>query len=82
MVWTAAQQRLDHVGHEFGGETALRVMESLQLRLIEDRPEHCWPVCPRHRLHPLWIEPVDPDARWICPSDGRKVARLGELSSL
>ena len=79
MVWSTAEDRLDHVGNEPGGETALRVIDALQEWLLEDQPEHLWPACPNDLTHPMWIEPVDLDARWTCPRSGRRLAKLGEL---
>jgi hypothetical protein len=82
LVWASAEDRLDHVGAESGGETALWVINALQEQMIEDRSGHVWPACPDHPSHPLWIEALDSDARWTCEQSGRRVARLGELSTV
>jgi hypothetical protein len=38
-----------------------------------------WPACPRHRVHPLWLDEVDDPLVWRCPRDGTAVAPLGGL---
>ena len=77
----ATGDRLEFGIEEAGGETALWVIERLQEDLLEELPSHVWPACPEHRSHPLWIDRIDPDARWTCIASGRRYARLGELSS-
>ena len=37
-----------------------------------------WPMCPRHRRHPLWYD-VERDA-WCCEQDRVVVAPLGRLA--
>jgi hypothetical protein len=34
-----------------------------------------WPMCPRHRRHPLWFK----NGAWWCETDDVAVAKLGEL---
>jgi hypothetical protein len=81
LAWSAAQDRLDAVGPEAGGETALQVIDFLQDDIIYDRRE-AWPVCPEHGHHALVIELYDPTAMWTCRKSGRRFAKLGELSTI
>jgi hypothetical protein len=80
LVWTLAEWRLDNaLASEPAGVTALAVAEDAQERLIEGRHEHCWPRCPIHPNHPLWLAGSYPDRAWTCTGSGTKVADLGQL---
>ena len=37
------------------------------------------PPCPEHAHHPLSAELIDGDPWWVCASDERPVARIGQL---
>lgn len=58
----------------------LLIAEHVQQRLHDDRIDTTWPACPDHPHHPLRLTDKLP-ALWTCPSDGRVVCVLGNLSS-
>jgi hypothetical protein len=86
LVWEWADRWLDpnhfwpgSEGPTTGGELLLRVADALQEWIIES-VDNTWPTCPVDRSHPLWLRPeMEPSAMWTCPTDGRPIARLGEL---
>jgi hypothetical protein len=79
MVWTKAEARLDAIGNDAGGETALQIADALQDDITTERSS-AWPECPLHGSHPLTIQLYNPAAMWTCPETGRGLARLGELA--
>lgn len=82
LVWRTAGTMIFFGDPSTGGELALRVVDELRADIIENRPDHVWPACRDHPNHPLWIDVEDADAPWVCPTTGRRAARLGELGSL
>jgi hypothetical protein len=71
-VWT---------GYEERGE-ALTVLIANALQNDVSEMQATWgealPPCPGH-AHPLEPDLVEGSAWWVCPGDGRRVARIGRL---
>lgn len=88
-VRSRSKMRAAAVGPEFGGEHVLYVAADIQGDLhdlaqsgLGTPATNTWPACPRHRNHPLWLEPeLSPNAAWTCPMTDERVARLGKLSA-
>lgn len=81
LVWQLADWRVDVVGAEPAGVTALEVAEDAQVRVIEGYPGHNWPACPRHPNHPLWLVGQYPNRAWTCTELDERIANLGDLGS-
>lgn len=74
-----------HVDEAFEACVA-RLADQLQDAAVETLPglgrPAVWPECPDHPdRHPLQALCVDGAAAWVCPREGRVVARIGELAS-
>jgi hypothetical protein len=73
-VWTGEQDR--------GEDLLVLLAERLQDEIAETRD--LWgearPECPGH-THPCSPELIDGSAWWVCPRDGRRVARIGSLGA-
>ncbi len=68
-----------------GDETGVQLLVSLADYLQEQffpETRGAWgqarPACPGHP-HPAQADEIDGEAWWICPVDGRRIARIGRL---
>ena len=57
---------------------AKKYVEDIQQAYMDTFVDTSWPVCPRHRTHPLWFH----DGSWHCDRDRVALAALGELASI
>lgn len=77
-VWVLVEETL--------AEGVARVADQVQDLVVESLPARglpaVWPECPDHPdRHPLQARCVDGAAVWVCPREGRVVARIGGLAA-
>jgi hypothetical protein len=62
-------------------ESLARLAELLREFCLDEVVWGGWPICPRHRTHPLEARVCEGRATWVCPLTGATVATIGELAA-
>ena len=64
--------------HEDDPRSLFDITEDVQQWLHDGFLDTCWPACPRHHTHPLWLDDATPPG-WTCHVDRSVICLLGEL---